>query len=104
MRSLFIAFCLLSFSAGAQPREKTAFQTSSAWIPEIDVRSDMAIVYGVNDRKGSTFEQRVQSWKDRGYYPAFMTRIAWGQYYDYFLGEWDGKNHLGVGQVTQKGD
>ncbi|HWK04848.1 MAG TPA: hypothetical protein VNS58_14505 [Puia sp.] len=88
----------------SQPPEKTAFQTSSSWIPEIDVRSDMAIVYGVNDRKGSTFEQRVQSWRDRGYYPAFMTGIAWGQYYDYFLGEWDGKNHLGVGQVTQKGD
>ncbi|HTI07457.1 MAG TPA: hypothetical protein VL832_02840 [Puia sp.] len=89
---------------GKQPREKTAFQTSSPWIPEIDVRSDMAIVYGTGDRKGSTFEQRVQSWRDRGYYPAFMTGIAWGQYYDYFLGEWDGKNHLGVGQVTQKGD
>ena len=91
-------------SAVHQPQEKTAFQTSSPWIPEIDVRSDMAIVYGVNDRKGSTFEQRVQSWRDHGYYPAFMTGIAWGQYFDYFLGEWDGKNHLGVGQVTQNGD
>ena len=86
------------------PREKTAFQTSSPWIPEIDVRSDIAIVYGVNDRKGLTFEQRVQSWRNRGYQAAFMTGIAWGQYYDYFLGEWDGKNHLGVGQVTRKGD
>lgn len=85
-------------------QDKTAFQTSSPWIPEIDTRSDMAIIYGVNDRKGSTFEQRVQSWRDRGYYTAFMTGIAWGQYYDYFLGQWDGQNHLGVGQVTQKGD
>ena len=97
----------LAQSAGpgpTQPREKTAFQTSSPWIPEIDTRSDMAIVYGVNDRKGSTFEQRVQSWRDRGYQTAFMTGIAWGQYYDYFLGQWDGQNHLGIGQVTQKGD
>jgi hypothetical protein len=84
--------------------QKTTFQTSSPWIPQIDVRSDMTIVYGVNDRKGSTFEQRVQSWRDRGYNIAFMTGIAWGQYYDYFLGQWDGQNHLGVGQVTQKGD
>jgi hypothetical protein len=85
-------------------RQKTAFQTSSGWIPQIDVRSDMAIVYGVNDRKDLTFEQRVKSWQDHGYQTAFMTGIAWGQYYDYFLGKWDGQNHLGVGQVTQKGD
>lgn len=85
-------------------REKTTFQTGSGWIPEIDVRSDMAIVYGTNAKKGQTFEQRVKSWTDHGYSPAFMTGIAWGEYYDYFLGKWDGKNHLGIGQVTQKGD
>ena len=84
--------------------QKTAFQTSSPWIPQIDVRSDVAIVYGTHDSKDETFEQRVQSWRDRGYQVAFMTGIAWGQYFDYFLGKWDGKNHLGVGQVTQKGD
>jgi len=87
-----------------EPRQKTAFQTSIGWIPQIDVRSDVAIVYGTNDRKGETFEQRVKSWRDRGYQTAFMTGIAWGSYFDYFLGKWDGKNHLGVGQVTQKGD
>ncbi|TWR24964.1 hypothetical protein FPZ42_14520 [Mucilaginibacter achroorhodeus] len=85
-------------------KQKTAFQTSSPWMPEIDVRSDIAIVYGVNDRKGMTFEQRVQSWRDHGYQTQFMTGIAWGSYEDYFLGRWDGINHLGVGQVTQKGD
>ncbi len=26
-------------------KEKTAFQTGSPWIPEIDVRSDIAVVY-----------------------------------------------------------
>ena len=85
-------------------REKTAFQTSSPWRPEIDVRSDIAIIYGANDRNGMTFEQRVKSWRDRGYQTDFMTGIAWGQYDDYFLGKWDGKNHFGDGQVTQKGD
>jgi hypothetical protein len=87
-----------------QPLQKTTFQTSSPWIPAIDVRSDMAIVYGTGDRKGLTFEQRVQSWRDHGYQIGFMTGIAWGGYFDYFLGQWDGKNHLGVGQVTMKGD
>lgn len=115
MKKIILFFGIISlpfagFSQVASPdstgsRQKTAFQTSSPWIPQIDVRSDMAIVYGVYDTKGGiTFEQRVQSWRDRGYRAAFMTGIAWGQYFDYFLGKWDGKNHLGVGQVTQKGD
>ena len=87
-----------------QNPEKTAFQTSSPWRPEIDVRSDIAIIYGANDRPNMTFEQRVKSWRDRGYQTDFMTGIAWGSYDEYFLGNWDGKNHLGDGQVTQKGD
>jgi hypothetical protein len=110
--TLLCSLLAVSYAAFAQkydatkehPRQKTTFQTSSKWIPQIDVRSDMAIVYGTNDHKGETFEQRVQSWRDKGYQTAFMTGIAWGSYYDYFLGKWDGKNHLGVGQVTRKGD
>jgi len=85
-------------------KEKTAFQTSSPWIPEIDVRSDIAIVYGANDRKGVTFEQRVKSWRDHGYEVNFMTGIAWGEYFDYVLGKWDGKNHMNVTQINIKGD
>lgn len=76
---------------------------------EIDVRSDIAIVYGINGnpsdgRQKITFEERVKSWKDHGYNAHFMTGIAWGAYEDYFLGEWDGKNHLGEGQVQMNGD
>lgn len=33
-----------------------------------------------------------------------MTGIAWGEYQDYFTGEWDGKSHLDEGQVTISGD
>ena len=33
-----------------------------------------------------------------------MTGIAWGEYQDYFTGQWDGKCHLDEGQVTQAGD
>jgi hypothetical protein len=112
MKKMLFTCCLgvLFIGARAQTtkptplKEKTAFQTSSPWMPEIDVRSDIAIVYGVNDRTGMTFEQRVQSWRNHGYQTNFMTGIAWGDYKDYFLGKWDGINHLGVGQVTQKGD
>lgn len=99
-------FALFSFSisihANAQ-LEKTAFQTGSAWKPEIDVRSDIAIVYGANDRPGMTFQERVNSWRDHGYQTHFMTGIAWGEYQDYFLGKWDGKNHQDIGQVERNG-
>lgn len=93
---------LLFSAAGAQ--EKTAFQTGHHWIPEIDVRADIAIVYGVGDRGKMSFEDCVKSWRDRGYNVHFMTGIAWGQYDDYFLGKWDGQNHLGEGQQTVRGD
>ncbi|MDR3093623.1 MAG: hypothetical protein LBU62_03130 [Bacteroidales bacterium] len=84
--------------------EKTVFQTGSQWKPVTDVRADVAIVYGANDRSDMTFEQRVQSWRDRGYTTHFMTGIAWGGYQDYFTGKWDGKRHLDEGQVTAQGD
>tara|TARA_R110002049_G_scaffold28018_5_gene96664 strand:+ start:10939 stop:13161 length:2223 start_codon:yes stop_codon:yes gene_type:complete len=90
-------------------KEKTVFQTSSKWLPEIDVRADVAIVYGVHGnpsdhRQEHTFEERVKSWRENGYTTHFMTGIAWGSYQDYFLGKWDGINHLGEGQVEMDGD
>ena len=90
-------------------REKTTFQTSREWRPTIDNRADAVMVYGVggnpSDRsKRVPFEDRVKSWRDRGYTVHFMTGIAWGEYQDYFTGKWDGKWHLDEGQVTAKGD
>ena len=49
----------------AHTQEKTAFQTASQWIPEIDVRADIAIVYGISERGRYSFEERVKSWRDR---------------------------------------
>jgi hypothetical protein len=90
-------------------REKTTFQTSREWRPTIDNRADAVMVYGVggnpSDRSRRVpFEDRVKSWRDRGYTVHFMTGIAWGEYQDYFTGKWDGKWHLDEGQVTAKGD
>ncbi len=119
MRKTIILFFLLglfpevrsqspkSAKASQVSGEKTTFQTSNPWKPVTDVRADVAIVYSVKDHHGKgdmTFEQRVQSWRDKGYVTHFMTGIAWGEYQDYFTGKWDGKWHLDEGQVTQKGD
>ncbi len=109
---LAFVFALTSCTNNNQPekkekREKTIFQTSQPWKPTIDVRADVAVVYSVNQHHGRsamTFEDRVQSWRDKGYTTHFMTGIAWGEYQDYFTGKWDGKPHLDEGQVTQKGD
>lgn len=88
---------------------KTTFQTSREWRPTIDNRADAVMIYGVggnpSDRhRRVPFPERVKSWKDRGYTIHFMTGIAWGEYQDYFTGQWDGKWHLDEGQVTQAQD
>lgn len=101
---LFVLGLGAQIAPAQTPKEKTAFQTGSPWRPEIDVRSDIAIIYGANDRKNMTFQERVNSWRDHGYQTNFMTGIAWGEYADYFLGKWDGQNHMGIGQVQMGGD
>lgn len=88
---------------------KTTFQTSREWRPTIDNRADAVMVYGVggnpSDPEGNRgFEERVKSWRDKGYTVHFMTGIAWGEYQDYFTGKWDGRWHLDEGQVTERGD
>ncbi|MDR2041414.1 MAG: hypothetical protein LBP98_03760 [Tannerella sp.] len=88
----------------AEDREKTVFQVSSPWEPTTDIRSDVAIVYSARGSRNLTFEQKVQSWRDRGYITHFMTGIAWGDYKDYFTGQWDGKPHFDEGQVRATGD
>lgn len=85
-------------------REKTVFQSNSYWKPVTDNRADVAIVYGTGDSPEMSFEQRVATWRDRGYRTHFMTGTAWGEYADYFTGQWDGVNHLDEGQVVQDGD
>jgi hypothetical protein len=90
---------------------KTSFQTSRSWEPYIDSRADIAMVYGVkgnpSDKQGKTrssFLNRINSWREKGYNVQFMTGIAWGEYQDYFMGKWDGKYHFEEGQKTAQGD
>lgn len=111
----FLVFAVLAIplfgqSASKEKRpEKTAFQTSQPWRPSIDNRGDVAIIYGIggnpsDQKKHLQFEERVNSWRQQGYTTHFMTGIAWGEYKDYFTGQWDGKTHLDEGQVQQNGD
>ena len=79
--------------------ERTCFQTGSGWQPVIDMRSDVAIVYGVN----KSFPDRVESWRKRGYVVHLMTGVAWGGYRDYLDGAFDGKDHWDEAQVSRDG-
>ena len=106
-----LAVLAIGISVDAQTKDnvKTTFQTSREWKPSIDNRADAVMVYGVGGNPSDksrklSFEERVKSWKERGYIIHFMTGIAWGEYQDYFTGQWDGKWHLDEGQVTQAGD
>ncbi len=100
---IFSLFDHINTFAQTKSKEKTAFQISEPWKAAYDVRSDVAIVYGINDA-GGNFEERVKGYRDKGYEVQFMTGIAWGQYQDYFTGKYDGKTHWDEGQVTGKGD
>ena len=81
--------------------EKTSLQSGAPWRPEYDVRCDVVMVYGMND----SFNDRMSSWKNRGYNVQFMKGIAWGgSYRDYFFGKFDGKTHWDECQVEMDGD
>ncbi|WP_246197783.1 hypothetical protein [Chitinophaga agrisoli] len=98
---LIAACCCLFFSAQAQElKEKTSFQIAAPWKPAYDVRSDIAIVYGMSP----DFLERVQGYRAQGYNVQFMTGIAWGEYQDYFMGKFDGKTHWEDAQIQRRGD
>lgn len=58
----------------------TCFQEAGPYSPQLDIGSDMAVVYGVNN----TFAERVAQWREKGYSIGMMTGIAWGGYDDYY--------------------
>lgn len=81
--------------------EKTVFQTGTYWRPQLNVDAQAAIVYGTHPLENCTFEERVASWRERGYTTYFMTGIAWGEYQEYFTGKWDGRRHDDEGQMRR---
>ena len=107
-----LAFGLSSFTVWAaelpsafpadpnQVLERTCFQTASPWSNAGNLRSDVAIVYGIDPG----LPQRIQTWRDRGYRIHLMTGVSWGNYQDYLYGRFDGVNHEDEAQTDRKGD
>jgi len=83
-----------------QHRERTVFQTSSTYTDRVNLRADVAIVYGFD----AGMPARVKAWRDRGYRIHLMTGVAWGEYQDYYFGRWDGINHEDEAQTRSNGE
>ena len=82
-----------------QVLERTCFQTGGAWSEAGNLRSDVAIVYGIDPG----LPQRIQTWRDRGYRIHVMTGVSWGNYQDYLYGRFDGVNHEDEAQTERSG-
>ncbi|WP_052573498.1 hypothetical protein [Haloferula sp. BvORR071] len=82
-----------------QAMERTCFQTGKAWSPQGNLRSDVALVYGID----KDLPARMQTWRDRGYRLHVMTGVSWGQYQDYLYGRFDGVNHVDNAQTDRNG-
>ena len=83
-----------------QVLERTCFQTGGAWSPNGNLRSDVAIVYGIDPG----LPARIQTWRDRGYRIHVMTGVSWGNYQDYLYGRFDGVNHEDEAQTDRHGN
>ncbi len=83
-----------------QVLERTCFQTGGAWSSAGNLRSDVAIVYGIDPG----LPQRIQTWRDRGYRIHVMTGVSWGNYQDYLYGRFDGVNHEDEAQTERNGN
>ncbi len=79
--------------------ERTCFQTGQGWSENGNLRSDVAIVYGVDPG----LPARIGTWRDRGYRIHVMTGVSWGNYQDYLYGRFDGINHENEAQTDRAG-
>jgi hypothetical protein len=79
--------------------ERTCFQTGGSYSDTANLRSDVAIVYGIDPR----LPDRIKTWRDRGYRIHVMTGVSWGNYQDYLYGRFDGINHEDEAQTDRHG-
>ncbi len=82
-----------------QQLERTCFQTGKPWGGSGNLRSDVAITYGIDP----SLPARIATWRDRGYRIHVMTGVAWGEYQDYLYGRFDGVNHEDAAQTERNG-
>jgi hypothetical protein len=105
MRWLLLLFCASALGADfpidpEQSLERTCFQTGGAYSDRANLRSDVAIVYGID----TNLPSRIATWRARGYRIHVMTGVSWGRYQDYLYGRFDGINHEDEAQTDRNGN
>ncbi len=100
--SLFFASATFAQNIGMRPQqdERLSFQAIHDWEPRVNVDSDVAMAYGIDE----SLPARLATWKNHGYLPEVMTGVSWGEYQDYYYGKFDGKNHLDEAQTMANGE
>jgi len=83
-----------------QKLERTSFQNQGPYDPRIDIKSDVAMVYGID----SGLPERIESWRREGYRIHVMTGVAWGAYKDFLDGKFDGIQHWDAAQTDRNGN
>ncbi|MBQ2565858.1 MAG: hypothetical protein II552_01715, partial [Bacteroidales bacterium] len=86
--------------------EHTLLQSSRPWDSLVDIRCDIAMVYGGYSGRNGEFNKHnpnIDGWKERGYKIFWMKGISWG-HEDYYFGRWDGQKHLDEYQIVSTGD
>ena len=82
-----------------QAEERLSFQTQGEWNPRVNLNADIAMVYDID----VTLPARLKTWKDKGYIPHVMSGITWGEYKEYYYGDFDGVNHMDEVQKEKGG-
>ena len=83
-----------------QSLERTSFQQAGRLMPDFDIRTDVAMPYGIAEKELDALE----SYHDAGYVMHLMTGIAWGNYTEYLDGKFDGIDHWDQGQRSADGE
>lgn len=83
-----------------QSLERTCFQTGQPWNGAGNLRSDVAVVYGID----AGLPKRLATWRDHGYRVHVMTGVAWGNYQEYIDGRFDGTKHEDEEQTDRNGN
>ncbi|MFM1942931.1 MAG: hypothetical protein RI897_1913 [Verrucomicrobiota bacterium] len=83
-----------------QTLERTVFQTGRGYADSINLRSDVAIVYGIDPG----LPDRIRTWREKDYRIHVMTGVSWGNYQDYLYGRFDGINHEDEAQTDRNGN
>ena len=77
--------------AAEQSQERTCFQTNRGYQDDIDLKTDVAIVYGIDPGIGA----RIATWREQGYITHLMTGASNTEIADsLFVSEHTIKSHL----------